>query len=329
MAIWKISDGRSGLFRGKSVVARGTPHLRGADDDPAVRELRDATRRMIDDGRYVFVLLKEAAEAVEEPCAGPAWAILEDQMALIPAGVVPVVQPDGSVEPVELEGFYFDRHAVSNEQYARFVVAGGYDDLETWPREAWPALPKFVDRTGRPGPRFWERGTYPPGLSDYPVVGVCWYEAVMFARWAGKRLPTAAERQKAAGWPDQLAGGACRRYPWGDVFAEGRANLWSAGLDRTAPVHDFREGATPNGLHQMAGNVWEWLDDPLDAIPCRPGEALSTWKPLRRIVGGAFDTYLPAEAANHFVTGQPDLDRRHNIGFRCAVSLGRLRERAD
>ena len=107
---------------------------------------------------------------------------------------------------------------MTNRQFQRFVEAGGYDTLEIWPQEVWPSLMRFTDRTGRPGPRDWENGKFPAGKADHPVVGVCWYEAVAYARWVGKRLPTAAEWQKAGGWPEQLSGGACNRYPWGDIF---------------------------------------------------------------------------------------------------------------
>ncbi len=90
------------------------------------------------------------------------------------------------------------------------------------------------------------------------------------------------------------------------------------------PVREYPAGATPNGIYQMTGNVWEWLDDPLETIPCRPGEYFQAWKPLRRIIGGAFNTYFPNEATCQFVTGQAELDRRENIGFRCALSLHQL-----
>jgi iron(II)-dependent oxidoreductase len=157
------------------------------------------------------------------------------------------------------------------------------------------------------------------------VVGVSWHEAAAYATWMGKRLPTALEWRKACGWPEQLSGTVCHRYPWGDVFDPSRANLWASGQAGTVPVHAYPAGNTANGVHQMTGNVWEWLSEPLAAVPCRPSERLETWRPMRLILGGAFDTYLPGEAACDFVTAQGELDRRANVGVRCAVSLARLR----
>jgi iron(II)-dependent oxidoreductase len=285
------------------------------------------TQHLIGEDRYVFVLLDEASDVIETAETLTAWKAIDAQMALIPGGVVPVVQSNGSVVPTELEPYYLDRCAVTNRQFQRFVAAGGYDNMEIWPPEVWPSLMRFTDRTGRPGPRPWEQGTFPAGKGEHPVVGVCWYEALAYAHWVGKRLPSAAEWQKAGGWPEQLSGGSCNRYPWGDIFDPRRANVWSTGQGGTVPVREFPQGSTPNGIYQMSGNVWEWLSDPLETIPSDPPATLEAWTPLRRIVGGAFDTYFPAEATCQYITGQPELDRRDNIGFRCAVSVGRLRVR--
>ena len=284
-------------------------------------------RQLVADDRYVFVLLNEAVADIAELDAQPAWDALAAQMAMIPTGTVPLIQASGAEDLTEVAAFYLDRCSVTNRQFQRFVDANGYDNLEMWPQEVWPSLMKFTDRSRRPGPRAWENGRYPAGLAEHPVVGVCWYEAAAFAAWSGKRLPTAAEWQKAGGWPEHISGGACHRYPWGDVFEPDRANLWSAGKGHTVPVHDYPTGATPNGICQMTGNVWEWLADPLETIPCHPDESFVAWRPMRRIVGGAFDTYFPAEGTCHFITGQVELDRRDNIGFRCAVTAARLRER--
>jgi iron(II)-dependent oxidoreductase len=282
-------------------------------------------QHLVADDRYVFVLLDEAADVIDPAEAAAAWKATADQMALIPGGVVPVVESRGEVVATELAAYYLDRCAVTNRQFQKFVQAGGYDNMEIWPSEVWPSLMRFCDRTGRPGPRPWEHGKFPAGKADHPVVGVCWYEALAYARWVGKRLPTAAEWQKAGGWPEQLSGGSCNRYPWGDIFDPRRANLGAGGPAGTVPVREFPQGMTPNGIYQMSGNVWEWLADPLEAIPGDPHATLEAWTALRRIVGGSFDTYFPAEATCHHVTGQPELDRRENIGFRCCVSAARLR----
>jgi iron(II)-dependent oxidoreductase len=284
---------------------------------------------LIADGRHAFAVLRSAAEFVCEADASPAWEALSRQAALIPAGRMGLVRGDGARLLAEVPAFYLDRHAVTNRDFARFVASGCYDALELWPRDIWPALLRFTDRTGHPGPAGWSRGAFPAEKADHPVVGVCWHEASAYARWVGKRLPTAAEWQKAGGWPEHLGGDVGNRYPWGDLFDPARANLQAAGRGDTAPADAYPGGDTPNGIRQMTGNVWEWLDDPLDAVPCAEGESFRAWKPLRRIAGGAFDTYLIGEATCHFVTGQADLDRRPNIGFRCALSVERLRDAPD
>ncbi len=292
---------------------------------PSSGEIRSMTQHLIGEDRYVFVLLGDASDVIEDREAAPAWKAIAEHMAMIPGGVVPVVQSDGSVVPTELAAFYLDRFAVTNRRFIKFVQGGGYDHMEIWPQEVWPSLMRFTDRTGRPGPRYWENGKYPASKGDHPVVGISWYEAQAYARWVGKRLPTAAEWQKAGSWPEQLSGGSCTRYPWGDIFDPRRANLSQSGSGGTVPVSEFPEGSTPNGIYQMSGNVWEWLADPLESIPCGSPATLEAWTPIRRISGGAFDTYFPAEATCHYVTGQPELDRRMNIGFRCCVPVARLR----
>jgi iron(II)-dependent oxidoreductase len=280
---------------------------------------------LLGEDRYAFLLLKEAVDQIGDRDARLAWNLLHQQMALIPAGNVPVVLCDGSHASNELDAFFLDRYAVTNQHFQKFVQSGGYESLEIWPREVWPSVARFLDRTGQPGPRHWENGKFPSGKANHPVVGICSYEALAYAHWVGKRLPTAAEWQKAGGWPEQLSGGGCNRYPWGDLYDPERTNLWSVGSCQTVPVDGFPKGTTPNGIFQMTGNVWEWLDDPLNAIPCQEGETFVPWKPMRRIIGGAFNTYFPSEATCQFITGQGELDRRDNIGFRCAVSVDQLR----
>ena len=108
--------------------------------------------------------------------------------------------------PVDLPPFYIDRFEVTNREFKEFIDAGGYARAELW-RDlpfgddvaGWQeAVARFVDATGRPGPATWEAGTYPDGTGDHPVAGVSWFEAVAYARFRGKELPTAYHWYRAA-----------------------------------------------------------------------------------------------------------------------------------
>jgi iron(II)-dependent oxidoreductase len=156
--------------------------------------------------------------------------------------------------PQSVEAIYLDRYATTNADFERFVKAGGYNQEQLWPTEILPSVLQFVDTTGHPGPRFWSSGRAAPDKLDHPVVGVCWYEANAYAHWAGKRLPTAAEWQRAVTWFTPQ-----NKYPWGNVFDPVRANTWIAGPGDTVSVKKYESGCTPNGIYQLIGNVWEWV----------------------------------------------------------------------
>ena len=114
---------------------------------------------------------------------------------------------------MKLDDYLIDRHEVTNEEYRKFVDAGGYRRREFWKqpfveRRADHSVGKtrlslFRDATGRPGPATWEAGSFPKGLEKYPVAGVSWYEAAAYAEFAGKSLPTVYHWSRAAqtGWP--------------------------------------------------------------------------------------------------------------------------------
>ena len=178
------------------------------------------------------------------------------------AGMVLVGAGDAPGGP-RVDAFLMDRYEISNAQFLRFVGAGGYRDTALWPdtlvldgraqaREA--ALRLFVDKTGLPGPRGWLNGRPPDGRSEHPVAGVTWYEASAYARWAGKELPTAHQWWRAA------LGDGPGPYPWGGDGAstEIRTNF---GLAGTAPVGTHPLGVSPWGVHDLPGNVREWLRD--------------------------------------------------------------------
>lgn len=130
----------------------------------------------------------------------------------------------------------------------------------------------YVGAAAAPPPLRW-RGPLPPqALLDHPVVDVSWHDAAAFCRWlraaTGRpfRLPSEAEWERAARGADG------RSFPWGDAFDPARANTREAGLLGTSPVDAHPDGASPEGVYDMAGNVWEWTVS-LDAgYPYRPGD---------------------------------------------------------
>jgi iron(II)-dependent oxidoreductase len=189
---------------------------------------------------------------------------------------------------------------------------------------------QFVDRTGQSGPKAWENGRYPVGKEDHPVVGISWFEASAYARWAGKRLASDAEWVKAAVWPVTAEGSRLmqRKYPWGDAMDRNLANLWGSGPGDTIPVMKHAEGMSVGGVQQMVGNVWEWTSTSFGAW--EPAAVrLETDIPLKSLRGGAFDTYFEAQAQCQFQSGDSPLARKHNIGFRCAIGFHEIAERRE
>ncbi len=113
---------------------------------------------------------------------------------------------------------------------------------------------EFVRETGHPRPANWDRPEGPPGRADHPVTGVSFFDATAFARWAGRRIPTEEQWEKAARGTDG------RAYPWGDRFNVRYLNSRAARKRGTTPVDLYPEGASPFGVMDLAGNVWEWTD---------------------------------------------------------------------
>lgn len=226
----------------------------------------------------------------------------EEGMLLVEAGSHGAGEQGGGPVPA----FLMDRHEVTNAEYLEFVTAGGYEDPSLWPRsmlvggDSLPgeqALASFVDRTGSSGPRGWSGGLYPEGKGSHPVVGVSWYEARAYARWAGRELPSWDQWWRAAVSEDG------RIYPWGSEIEtlEVRANFENEGSE---PVGSRPAGVSPFGIEDLAGNVREWLQDsPPDA-------------PHRRLaVGGSWQEPSYSFEASHAVPFPPDFVSP-SLGFR-------------
>lgn len=145
-----------------------------------------------------------------------------------------------------------DKYPVTNRNYEKFMDAGGYRDKSFWSPEGW----KWLQRWKHTEPRYWrdEKWNGP----DYPVVGVSWYEADAYARWAGKTLPSETIWEKAARGIDG------RIYPWGAEAPDESLCNYGEKFDSTTPVGMYEKGISPYGVFDMAGNVWEWCADWFD-----------------------------------------------------------------
>ncbi|WP_189250291.1 ergothioneine biosynthesis protein EgtB [Streptosporangium pseudovulgare] len=231
--------------------------------------------------------------------------------------------------PVDLPAYWIDRFPVGNAAYAAFVEDGGYDDPRWWSEEGG----RWLRESRARAPLFWIRdggdwwrtrfGRTEPVLMDEPVQHVCWYEAEAYARWAGRRLPTEAEWEKACGW-DPVAGRA-RAYPWGDDDpGPGRANLGHRAA-RPAPLGAYPAGASAYGAEQMVGDVWEWtashfLPYPgFRSFPYREYSEVFFGSGHRVLRGGSWAAD-PAAVRTTFRNWDLPIRRQIFSGFRCARS---------
>ncbi|MCD6125162.1 SUMF1/EgtB/PvdO family nonheme iron enzyme [bacterium] len=184
------------------------------------------------------------------------------------------------VHIVHLSEYYIYKYEVTCAQYAEFIASGGYDDPEWWDPVSW----KWKESEHINAPLNWGNPDYHLGeeFPNYPVTGISWYEAMAYARFVGKSLPTEAEWEFAArgnegedinsdGIPDGF------KFPWGNEFyrgdstfcnyksgADGGMDSYDDGYRLTAPVGSYPHGASPFGVMDMAGNVAEWCYDWFD-----------------------------------------------------------------
>jgi serine/threonine-protein kinase len=161
----------------------------------------------------------------------------QHEMILVPAG--PFAMGPGRRD-VHLDAFYLDRTPVTNEQFKVFLEVTGYE-----PKDA--AAGRFLAH--------WRSGKPPRGEEKHPVTYVSWMDARAYAAWAGKRLPTEAEWEKAARGTDG------RKYPWGRAEPSASHANFGRRDGSTTAVGSFPEGASPYKILDLAGNVWEWCED--------------------------------------------------------------------
>jgi formylglycine-generating enzyme required for sulfatase activity len=216
------------------------------------------------------------------------------EMVFIPAGRFTMGDTHGNgdrgeqpVHQVGVEAFWLDRTEVTNAQFTRFVQAGARIQ------------------------GFW-RSEYTTGKEQHPVFNVTWYDAAAYCAWAGKRLPTEAEWEYAARGTDG------RRYPWGDTWDTSKAN-GNFQIPASTPVGSYAGGASPFGVHDLAGNVWEWTSTLYKPYPysATDGREDATASGARVFRGGAWDNapfYLRSASRLRVVPS----DQFNYLGFRCA-----------
>src|SRR5919112_90435 len=229
---------------------------------------------------------------------------------------------------VDLSGFLIDATPVTNGAYLRFVEEGGYERSELWSPAGWEYIREerisAPKHWYQPEPHSWwtERfGFDEPLASAAPVVHVSWFEADAYARWAGKRLPTEAEWEKAASWDPNT--GTKRLYPWGDDPPDrARTNLDQLAF-RPTEVGAYPAGASAYGSLGMIGDVWEWTASEFsgypgfESFPYREYSEIFFDGGYKVLRGGSWAT-RPGAIRNTFRNWDFPIRRQLFVGFRCA-----------
>ncbi len=237
--VMKLGTMRMDEMRGKAGynVSDMSDHIRSAGEELYLQAANE------EKGKDILSYTPDEARAVlsDEQWRDVSW------MVSIPAGVFTMGTDDARTNVqnrpahrVRTGAYKIDKYPVTQAQYARFIAANHYRV-----------------------PLNWKDGKMPRGMALHPVTMVSWYNARDYCAWAGKRLPTEAEWEKAARGDD------ARRWPWGSVmFPENLNTYYKVG--HTTPVNAYPQGASPYGVMDMAGNVQEWVADEFTPYPGTP-----------------------------------------------------------
>jgi len=248
------------------------------------------------------VPLSSPALSVLEPIAADLGRNSKDGSILVrvPSGPFLIGSEDSQafvdeapLHKVDMEEFWIGKHAVTNEQFDRFVSLTGYQAGTDW-----------RDPGAQLGPRA-------------PVVQVSWKDALAYCTWAGLRLPTEAEWEKAARGTDG------RKFPWGNQWEPDRAWFFENSEGRIHPVDSRPQGASPYGCLNLAGNIWEWTSSVYRPYPYNPSDGREDPEsPEPRISrGGAWYTYSRSLRCSRRCPEIPTV-RSNSFGFRVATSAG-------
>ncbi len=264
--------------------------------------------QLLQDGRLIDERITHVSYGtpvlVSEPQKTEPVMETPDGMVRIPAGpyVFQQADPDGFLqepdhsEPqkVVMEEFFIDKYPVTNRQYKQFLEASTYQPEDTL---------NYLKN--------WQNGTYPEGKADYPVVYVSIEDARAYARWAGKRLPTEREWQYAAQGRDG------RKWPWGSQMDSSRCNV---GIGSLTAVDAYPSGASPFGVMDLVGNIWQLTADEYDNgahyfLIMRGGSYYHPTSSWWYVKGGP----QPLDQTQMLLRVSPGFERNATVGFRCVI----------
>ena len=279
--------------------------------------------------------LRVGPAALHAPAPEPQRSTTLPEEVLVPAGAFTM---GTSTEPWALDNerpahraytaaYWIDTTPVTNQNYQHFIADSGYDNPQWWSKRGWA----HRCEAGLMAPLFWSFdtgqwwrtrfGVTEPIPPEEPVTHVSFFEAEAYAAWAGKRLPTEVEWEKAARFDP--ASGRSHRYPWGDDDpTPAHANLGQRHL-QPAPVGSYPAGASPLGVHQLIGDVWEWTSSGFSGypgfapFPYREYSEVFFGGDYRMLRGGSFATDATACRAT-FRNWDHPIRRQIFTGFRCA-----------
>lgn len=220
--------------------------------------------------------------AAKEYCTGLG------EMVEIPTGIF---QYGDDKKQVKIERpFRIDIYPVTNRQFEAFIQDKGYQSEDYWSNKGkeW----RHENNITQPG--YWDEDKW--NRPEHPVVGVSYYEAEAYAKWAGKELPTEEQWERTARGTDG------RTYPWGDEFDKEKCNTYESGIGKTTRVTRYPNGISPEGCYDMAGNVWECTTNPEVE--------------LRMLRGGSWNSTCGLARCTLRLMLNPN-DRLNKVGFRC------------
>jgi iron(II)-dependent oxidoreductase len=241
-------------------------------------------------------------------------------------------EPDeGPAAEVEVSGFFLDRYEVTNGQYRRFYTWWGNASPEARKAVTHPDEPEGHD----PRPAYWpaekREGEPAEGTEAeveapdaVPVTGVSWFAAYAYARWAGKALPTECEWEKASsgGGPK----GKKRKWPWGEAAPDFTRCNFKNNVGRPVPPGRYAQGAALSGVHDLAGNVWEWCldfyhEDFYKTESSKRPDPKNLFPSAYRVVRGGSYISRPEEVRSAFRDRADPRKHYRDVGFRCVKRL--------